>query len=880
MTEKLFTAKSGKSPYEWLPLYMHMEDTVRIMDKLLEDFVSKSFPESCGLPEKDFSKTAKFLAYVHDIGKSTVGFQYKISKNVSERTGTLEHYGIEIPAYMDKSSVRNTPHALAGEIILRYFNCPAGVAAVVGAHHGVPAESVDLRKQDISKRKENIVGYENYFGDNNRSVLEKIWKKFIDNAFCRAEINSMDELPELSSKAQLLLSGLLAAADWIASNTEYFPLISVDDTGDENYYPQRVEQAWEKIGFPEIWIPEKKSYSDADFNDVFGFFPKEAQKAMLDIVAGTEKTGLFILEAPMGYGKTEAALAAAELLASKALKKGIFFGLPTQATANGIFPRIMNWAEKQSEEFYHSIQLKHGNSALNKTFTKIQKGIPEEESDSGLIIHSWFCDNKKACLADFVVATVDQMLMSALKRRYVMLLHLGLSEKVVIIDEVHAYDAYMNQYLERALQWLGAYQTPVILLSATLPVQRRISLLSAYLQKNIPDFEENKSYPLLTWTDGEEIHQKALPYVGTHKSVTIKKCCDDNIFSLVNEAVKSGGCVGIILNTVSRVQKIYDVVSGEITDNVILCHAQFTMPDRILKESEILQKTGKNSSEKIRKGLVVTGTQVLEQSLDIDFDLLITDICPMDLLLQRIGRLQRHERSYRPHTLKEPVCYVVTDEYDNEKTGSKYIYSEWLLKETLAFLPENIRLPDDISPLVQKVYSAADDSKEYSDFRNDIESAKGRAEGFLLKKPKCRDIHGFFSRIVDTADENIAEASVRDGISSVEVILMQRYPDGAIYFTDGTKLSPEISENECERIAEQKLRLPSYFCHKYNTEKTINEIENKCKPYVSELQKKPLLKGKLFLFLDENKKTKLNGYRLEYSFEKGLICKKESDKNE
>ena len=189
----------------------------------------------------------------------------------------------------------------------------------------------------------------------------------------------MDELPELSSKAQLLLSGLLAAADWIASNTEYFPLIGVDDTGDENYYPQRVEQAWEKIGFPEIWIPKRKSYSYTDFNDVFGFFPKEAQKAMLDIVAGTEKTGLFILEAPMGYGKTEAALAAAELLASKALKKGIFFGLPTQATANGIFPRIMNWAEKQSEEFYHSIQLKHGNSALNKTFTKIQKGIPEEE---------------------------------------------------------------------------------------------------------------------------------------------------------------------------------------------------------------------------------------------------------------------------------------------------------------------------------------------------------------------------------------------------------------------------------------------------------------------------------------------------------------------
>ena len=102
--------------------------------------------------------------------------------------------------------------------------------------------------------------------------------------------------------------------------------------------------------------------------------------------------------------------------------------------------------------------MKHGSSALNTCFQKIQRGIPEQETDSGLIVHSWFCDNKKACLADFVVATVDQMLMMALKRKHVMLLHVGLSEKVVVIDEVHAYDAYMNEYLEMALQWLGYYK--------------------------------------------------------------------------------------------------------------------------------------------------------------------------------------------------------------------------------------------------------------------------------------------------------------------------------------------------------------------------------------------------------------------------------------
>ncbi len=295
---------------------------------------------------------------------------------------------------------------------------------MAGAHHGVPAELCDLCDQDLDKK--DMVGYVNYFGinDNTRSLLEEAWKSIIENALNMAELDSVGELPVLSSKAQLLLSGLLIAADWIASNTKYFPLISVDSIGEEVCCSRRVETAWENIEFPEMWTSIHDTYSDEVFKDSFDFPPRITQRAMLDIVEKANIPGIFILEAPMGIGKTEAALASAEILSSKAKKNGLFFGLPTQATANGLFPRIVNWAEKQSEEFYHSIHLKHGSAELNKVFKNIHKGIPEEESDSGLIVHSWFCDNKKACLADFVVATVDQMLMLALKRKHVMLLHL------------------------------------------------------------------------------------------------------------------------------------------------------------------------------------------------------------------------------------------------------------------------------------------------------------------------------------------------------------------------------------------------------------------------------------------------------------------------
>ncbi len=877
--DRLFIAKTGQSTSEWLPLQMHMKDTAGIMEKLLHDFVSESFSASCGLTNEEIFKTSKFLAYVHDIGKATVGFQHKIGMNIPERIRVIEHYISDVSAPIGHDELKKTPHALAGEVILRYFNCPDGVAAVVGAHHGVPAELCDLRDQDLSQN--DIVGKRNYFGinDSNRSLVEESWKNIIRSALKNAALSSVEELPSISSKAQLLLSGLLITADWIASNTKYFPLINIDDTADENYYPYRVEKAWEEIGFPEMWTSIHSIYSSEVFRNTFSFAPRETQRAMIDIVEKADKPGIFILEAPMGVGKTEAALASAELLASKAKKNGLFFGLPTQATANGLFPRIISWAEKQAEEFYHTVNLKHGSAGLNKIFKNIQQGIPEEESDSGLIVHSWFCDNKKACLADFVVATVDQMLMAALKRKHVMLLHLGLSEKVVIIDEVHAYDAYMNQYLERALQWLGAYHTPVVLLSATLPSQRRMSLIRAYLQKNDSDdkFEKNEAYPLLTWTDGDDIKQEVLPYTGIHRKVTARKCSDDDILSIVRNAVKAGGCVGIILNTVARAQRITDTVNNEVTDNVLLYHAQYVVPDRNKKESELLDKVGKNSSFETRKGFVVIGTQVLEQSLDIDFDVLITDICPMDLLLQRIGRLHRHERGYRPDALKEPVCYVITDESEKEKTGSEIIYGKWLLKETLEMLPDRITLPDDISPLVQKVYNDFDDSEEYYQYRNDIKKSQSRAGSFLMKKTKCKDIHGFLDRTLDTTDDNLAEASVRDGISSIEVLLMQRDTDGRICFIDGTAISPELSDDECERIAEQRLRLPSKFCQKWNIKDTINELE---KNGLSKFETKPLLKGKLVLFLDENKESKLLGYKLKYSYEKGLTCEKESDECE
>ncbi|MBQ8904849.1 MAG: CRISPR-associated helicase Cas3' [Ruminococcus sp.] len=883
MIRKNLIAKTGNETSEWLSLSVHLCDTAEIMKYLIREYVSLSFADSCGMTQQMLENTAVFLAAVHDIGKATVGFQFKISCALPELRSRLEHYGLHFPQSYDVAKLRKTPHGLAGEVILLSLGCPPAIAAVVGAHHGVPCNKEEIRDQALNQPYKDIVGKENYFGTEkkqNQPLLEVAWHRILEDALWKGNFHNVEALPNLNHCAQVLLTGLLIMADWLASNTEYFPLMYWEDEDRKEISSLiRAQNAWESIDFTAMWKSSRLRFPDAEFEDFFGFMPNSVQQAVVQAVESARQPGIMILEAPMGCGKTEAALAAAELMAAKLYKNGLFFGLPTQATANGIFPRIMSWCEQQSVDEYHSIQLRHGGSALNERFQQIQRGIPDGETDSGVIVHKWFCNPKQACLAEFVVATVDHLLMMALKRKHLMLLHLGLSEKVIIIDECHAYDAYMNQYLERVLQWLGAYHTPVILLSATLPAKRRMALVRAYLnqQESDPKMEESCAYPLLTWSDGTKIHQQELPYSGTRRQVRIKSGTLENALPQIISAAANGGCAGVIVNTVKRAQKIAAALRNSSDAEILLYHAQFTHPDRAALEEKLLGRIGKKSEPQQRANLIVVGTQVLEQSLDIDFDLLVTDICPMDLLLQRIGRLHRHSKrdALRPESLRKPLCIVLLDEMETESSGTRQIYGDWLLEETLTHMPEIVTLPDDISVLVQNVYGEEGGNRAYEAHCLRQEKQKSRAKAFLLGNVTQKYIHNMLERyITDSKDAAEAEASVRDGLASIEVLVMQQYTDGTIHFlphcNGGVAVSIIPAESECRQIAEQKLRLPFVFCRERNIDRTIRELENKCRESVKYWQNSHWLNGQLVLFLDEELKGELCGYLLRYSPDAGL----------
>ena len=792
------------------------------------------------------------------------------------------------------------------------LGCREGVASIASAHHGRPSAWADVRDQ-ISGA---CTAVDNFYGKRGkyRKLFESLWKEWIDFPLECAGFSELSDLPDMAVPAQVVISGMLVTADWIASNTTYFPLISADQKGEFGDYPKRIENAWTTIGFPNMW--ESKAHfglDDEAFKERFGFLPNPTQADIISTATDAESSGIYIIEAPMGLGKTEAALALSEILAARAGAGGMFFGMPTQATSNGIFPRLEKWAGglAEDEQTLLAIKLAHGNAALNEDYRELFTGHSNLniESDSGLIVHDWFSGRKQTLLSDFVIGTVDQLLMAALKQKHVMLKHFGLSGKVVVVDECHAYDAYMSQYLDMAIKWLGIYKVPVIILSATLPEKRRAELIEAYtdsekrrakhteayVDKKIVDeaWKHSLAYPLLTYTENNAVKQKALAFDGENKEVSVRRIIRDEVAATAGYAVERGGCVGVIVNTVRKAQEIAaELQSAFPKAEVIIMHAQFIMTDRAKREEQILKRVGKHSIPESRHGLIIVGTQVLEQSLDLDFDLMITELCPMDLLLQRTGRLHRHNR-VRPQGLETASCFVLDETDDSFDSGSAAIYGEWLLMRTRALLPNKLTIPSDIPLLVQQTYDETNnemlgeltEGMKKAQEENKLRTGKKRrsAGNYLISKPsnkkgKCLD--GWLDNDIKPNNEQTGEKAVRDGDPSVDVIALMRDGEGLIrIIADKSETiipaDRPPSREEALLIARQKLRLPGFFGRRWKIDDTIEQLEAETQNVFSAWQDSALLKEEVVLLFDEDLNADLAGVQLHYDIKTGLTYVRE-----
>lgn len=885
---KLIPAKtSPDSETEWLPLVTHLLDVAAVMQELVECWLPKCVSAMLGFSADEFQKVTIFLALAHDLGKCTPVFVHKLLPRLPDLKIALYEERLEIPAQMLNG--KDTPHAHAGAALLRRAKISESVAAVIGAHHGRPETEIQIFDDDI---KDNAACY---FG-NEQSYWAEAQAELIKWALDKAGYENPEDVPEFSPPVQMLLTGLVIMADWIASNTKYFPLISTECVPQE-YDLYRAKQALDTLDLPTHWQVNDEWKNSDFFQTRFGFEPNSIQQAVIERAATMLHPGCLILEAPMGIGKTEAALAAAEIWMDRFQLGGVEFFLPSQATGNAMFSRLLSWVKNMPHSERISVELAHAMADMNDEFTALQQGkvIVGQDEPETITVHSFFRGKKTRLLAELVVGTIDQMLMAGLKQKHVMLRHLGLVGKVAIIDECHAYDAYMNCYLNCVLSWLGVYGVPVILLSATLPEKRRIELAEAYLnrrKRGIVSFEEKQeAYPMITWTESGAIHQQAVMLSASERVVKITLMKEAEMVETVAKALKAGGCIGVIVNTVRRAQALTLQFAEMLPEAIVLLdHSQFLAEDRSKHEKKILERTGKHSDDASRRSVLVVGTQVLEQSLDLDFDLLVSDLCPMDLLLQRAGRLHRHNRM-RPKPLSAAQLIVLNTE-DILESGAKAIYGEYLLCRTRDLLPDKFSIPQDVSSLVQDTYDEMrwepDVTEVYKhakkEFKEQTKQKEQKAKIYRIDRPWAT-IEGTIAGMLD-ADPGItdaqARAAVRDGESSIEVLVLGQTKEGALLLSGehrGEVLS--MADTPCmedaRKIAGQRLRLPQRFAKPYMADRIIEYLEEQTCKTVPEWRWAPMLDGELFLFLNEVGEGKLPGYKLYYNAQMGLTF--EEDKN-
>jgi CRISPR-associated endonuclease/helicase Cas3 len=523
----------------------------------------------------------------------------------------------------------------------------------------------------------------------------------------------------------MLLSGLTSFADWIGSNEDWFPFGTSEDCNDLHDWFQkrriRANQALDSLR----WEPRTPLSTEAkSFEEVFEFAPRPLQQAVADALADLKMPAILLLEAPMGEGKTEAAFFAHLELQRRFGHRGLYIALPTKATGNAMFKRTLEFLQSQGTNRPLDLQLLHGGALLNDTFQGLKvSGIHDSKAGGGVRAGEWFTNKKRALLSEYGVGTIDQALLPILPVRHNFVRLWGLANRVVVLDEIHAYDAYTGTLLVHLLRWLLALGSSVVLLSATLsPSIRR--KLAGVVGSDLP--EPEKPYPRLSiFCPGEKVYQKHFEADPARRQTVRLQAISPDLSGMrtaLEEHLTRGGMGLALVNTVQRAQDLYRLFpDGEpleregqrlgkrLSDGteIFLFHARFPADMRQKREEEALETFGEGGNRTGRKILIAT--QVVEQSLDLDFDLIATDLAPIDLVLQRAGRLWRHARPSRP--VFEPILLVSGLAGDEPRSFGKplwwgKVYREDVLLRTWCLLQakRDLKLPDEIDTLVQNVY--------------------------------------------------------------------------------------------------------------------------------------------------------------------------------
>lgn len=910
-------AKSGKDGHWGHPVIAHLLDVAAAAWAILElepPSTKQRYAEDFGVSVEEAIPLLLALIALHDIGKVSPAFQQlwepgldslvKLEPQFEWRNQKQQMPPTPPPNYVSHSVISQVvlPELLAERGFARGLvngvGGYGGIADAVGCHHGFRANSLQQAKE---------------YRERGRGIWQEARQTLVRSVFEIIGANAIPTVQKLSAAAFMRLAGLTSFADWIGSS--FYPELKFDSFENNLAGYWEASKALAQKRLNQLgWTKRETLVTEAKpLSEVFDyltrksnqpFMPRPLQVEVKNLVDHSDQPTLLLVEAAMGEGKTEAALYAYLRLQAQNQHRGLYIALPTMATGNQMFERTADFLAEHGKgrEAKLDLQLIHGATQLNRLFQELQGKIqPNTQAEADLLeaieSRQYFTHKKHALLSEYGVGTIDQALLTVLNIKWQFVRLWGLGNRVVVIDEVHAYDTYTSELILTLVRWLHALGSSMILMSATLPKDKRREILQAYGGSDVDTDHYPRIYKV---SEGKTQLVKFQGDPSRTVSVELQplESSLEAIVNLLDEKLANGGCAVCIVNTVDRAQALYQRVAHL---NPMLFHARFPAEDRVRLEEQVKLKFGKEATrengQRPQKAVLVA-TQVVEQSLDLDFDLMVSDLAPLDLLLQRAGRLWRHPRGDRP--LENPVLYVAGLRYEGEIPDLRTyywdkVYAPFILYKTWEALRPltQITLPADIDPLVQRVYDSerlrlelslealqkmADHQAEFDQQalvdRKDGENAViSHMAGDVLQLREAVE-----SREEDDAPNGKPIALTRKGDGSVTIIPL--YQIGGKFFLDAAATRPYNPKNPIQtfmravrlsRIGVVGSSNPERFVpsalERHNTAQGLDKL-------FKHWEKDALLKNCVPLVLDEQGKVVIGKTEVSLSTELGICYKK------
>jgi CRISPR-associated endonuclease/helicase Cas3 len=781
-----YWGKADKDGAAFHLLPYHCLDVAAVAELWLDkdDALRHAFARCARASEPAVRAWLLFFIAIHDFGKLDVRFQLK-DKDLAIRLNPLfgqadhrqsrgfVHGDAGLAWYLKECG----PFGFAGEA---YYQAADWARAVMG-HHGIIKDSATVGTPDAAPE---VIAHD--------SEARRLWAGYLREKFLgQAGIGPEEPPPLINHSQRDFIAGFCSVCDWLGSNERYFPYETTPGVDLRAYYDSRLDYAEEALaksgllgsacaegGMANIYPSYSALMGAQDVADKLPALP-----------------GLTLIEATTGSGKTEAALAHASRLIATGHADGIIFALPTQATANAMLGRI----DKISCKLFPvggNIVLAHGKARFNQLFERKDTAArkqPNGEDDAFTQCAHWLAESRKRVfLGQIGVCTVDQVLLSVLPLRHKFVRAFGLGRNVLIVDEVHACDSYMNGLLDRVLQAQRAVGGSAILLSATLPDKRRAELFRAW---GVEGLEGEPAYPLVTRVDenGVAVHGVQPPpstTVGLFLARTPDAMPDGRLVDEICRAVKDGAKVAMICNLVADAQRLARRLDGDLGENMDVFHSRYRFRDRQEVEAQVMKEYGAGSRH--AKGKLVVATQVVEQSLDLDFDWMITQLCPADSLFQRLGRLHRRPENPRPAGFGSPRATVIAPEGEDFGLHG-VLYNPATLWRTRKLIEGNgvAEFPGAYREWIKAVYS----DEPMLDEPDTISTAnkKYMDEQDAARFTALQILNSATSPYQDT-HENVTYLT-RDGEMSLNVVPVE-YVDGKRMFLEGDRAINSLDEFE------------------------------------------------------------------------------------